>query len=172
MLSHIWFFVTPWTVACQAPVSMEFFRQEYWSGLLCTPPHYGIWIKLLILFEPKLQRAVNYTWKIVWAYPLADGKTVVANEVSRLPLGNSFYAFPPWCFESLHGESMPGPSSGGFSIMNKTTIKKKKKHQKTKNNNFFLFCRLKRQISFSKRSLLVSILGGLGWSRYKRSNSG
>ena len=25
-------FVTPWTVACQVSVSMEFFRQEYWSG--------------------------------------------------------------------------------------------------------------------------------------------
>ena len=25
--------VTPWTVACQDPLSMEFFRQEYWSGL-------------------------------------------------------------------------------------------------------------------------------------------
>ena len=25
--------VTPWTVACQAPLSVEFFRQEYWSGL-------------------------------------------------------------------------------------------------------------------------------------------
>ena len=24
---------TPWTVACQAPLSMEFSRQEYWSGL-------------------------------------------------------------------------------------------------------------------------------------------
>ena len=24
----------PWTVACQAPLSMEFFRQEYWSELL------------------------------------------------------------------------------------------------------------------------------------------
>ena len=27
--------VTPWTVACQAPLSMEFPKQEYWSGLLC-----------------------------------------------------------------------------------------------------------------------------------------
>ena len=27
-------FVTPWTVACQAPLSVGFFRQEYWSGLL------------------------------------------------------------------------------------------------------------------------------------------
>ena len=28
----------PWTVACQAPLSMGFSRQEYWSGLLCLPP--------------------------------------------------------------------------------------------------------------------------------------
>ena len=26
-------FATPWTVACQAPLSMGFFRQEYWTGL-------------------------------------------------------------------------------------------------------------------------------------------
>ena len=30
-LSHVWFFVTPWTVAFQAPLSMEFSRQQYWS---------------------------------------------------------------------------------------------------------------------------------------------
>ena len=32
-LSHVQLFVTPWTVARQAPLSMEFPRQEYWSGL-------------------------------------------------------------------------------------------------------------------------------------------
>ena len=31
-------FVTPWTVACQAPLSMGFPRQEYWSGLPCPSP--------------------------------------------------------------------------------------------------------------------------------------
>ena len=31
--SCVQLFVTPWTVACQAPMSMEFSRQEYWSGL-------------------------------------------------------------------------------------------------------------------------------------------
>ena len=31
-------FATPWTVACQAPLSMEFPRQEYWSGLPFPPP--------------------------------------------------------------------------------------------------------------------------------------
>ena len=30
--------VTPWTVACQAPVSMGFPRQEYWSGLPFPSP--------------------------------------------------------------------------------------------------------------------------------------
>ena len=30
--------VTPWTVACQAPLSMRFSRQEYWNGLPCPPP--------------------------------------------------------------------------------------------------------------------------------------
>ena len=29
--------MTPWT-AIQAPLSMGFFRQGYWSGLLCPPP--------------------------------------------------------------------------------------------------------------------------------------
>ena len=37
-LSHVWLFVTPWTVARQAPLSMEFFRQEYLSGLLFPSP--------------------------------------------------------------------------------------------------------------------------------------
>jgi len=36
MLSHVWLFVTPWIVACQAPLSMKFSRQEYWSGF-CFP---------------------------------------------------------------------------------------------------------------------------------------
>ena len=33
VLSHVWLFVTPWTTAYQAPPSMGFSRQEYWSGL-------------------------------------------------------------------------------------------------------------------------------------------
>ena len=36
--SHVWLFVTRWTVARQAPLSMGFCRQEYWSGLPCPPP--------------------------------------------------------------------------------------------------------------------------------------
>ena len=36
--SYVWFFVTPWTVAHQAPLSIWFSREEYWSGLPCPPP--------------------------------------------------------------------------------------------------------------------------------------
>ena len=37
-LSHVRFFATPWTVARQAHLSIEFSRQEYWSGLPFPSP--------------------------------------------------------------------------------------------------------------------------------------
>ena len=36
--SHVRLFAALWTVACQAPLSMGFPRQEYWSGLPCPSP--------------------------------------------------------------------------------------------------------------------------------------
>ena len=38
LLSHVQLFATPWTVAHQAPPSMGFSRQEYWSALPFTSP--------------------------------------------------------------------------------------------------------------------------------------
>ena len=46
--SRVRLFVTPWAVAYQAPPSMEFSRQEYWSGLLFPSE-----IKLIIFFAAK-----------------------------------------------------------------------------------------------------------------------
>ena len=40
VLSRVWLFVTPWTVAYQAPLSKGFSRQEYWSGLPFPSPGY------------------------------------------------------------------------------------------------------------------------------------
>ena len=40
MLNIVWLFVTPWTVARQAPLSTEFSRQEYWSELPLPPPEH------------------------------------------------------------------------------------------------------------------------------------
>ena len=36
--SHVWHFATIWTVARQAPLSVEFSRQEFWSGFPCPLP--------------------------------------------------------------------------------------------------------------------------------------
>ena len=45
-LSCVRLFTTPWTVAYQAPPSMGFSRQEYWSGLpLPSPIRILVWLK-------------------------------------------------------------------------------------------------------------------------------
>ena len=47
-LSRVWLFATPWTAAYQAPPSMRFSRQEYWSGLpFPSPPSLGTYYKSL-----------------------------------------------------------------------------------------------------------------------------
>ena len=38
LLSRVWLFVTPWNVALQAPLSMRFSQQEYWSGVPFPTP--------------------------------------------------------------------------------------------------------------------------------------
>jgi len=38
VLSHVQLFVISWTVACQAPLPVEFSRQEYWSWLPFPTP--------------------------------------------------------------------------------------------------------------------------------------
>ena len=54
--SHVQFCETLWTVACQAPLSMGFSRQEHWSGFLWPPPGDlpDPGIKLASLMSPEL----------------------------------------------------------------------------------------------------------------------
>ena len=40
LLSRVRLLPTPWTAACQAPPSMGFSRQEYWSGVPCYTFHF------------------------------------------------------------------------------------------------------------------------------------
>ena len=59
MLSRVSCFslcVTPWIVTCQAPLSVEFSKQEYWSGLPFPPPGDlpGPGIKPMSLVSPAL----------------------------------------------------------------------------------------------------------------------
>ena len=65
MLSHfscVQLFATLWIAACQAPLSMGFSRQEYWSGLPCTPPGYlpDTGIKPTSLMSPALAGRIFY----------------------------------------------------------------------------------------------------------------
>ena len=62
--SHVRFFETLWMVACQAPLSMGFSRQEYWSGLPFPPqgifPSQG--------WKPHLVHLLNCKWILYcWA---------------------------------------------------------------------------------------------------------
>ena len=67
--SHVWLFVTLWTEAHQAPLSMWFSRQEHWSGLPCSPedlPYPGI--KSVFLMSPALTGGsftTSTTWELV-----------------------------------------------------------------------------------------------------------
>ena len=71
MLSHVWLFVTPWTVAHQAPLSMEFSRQEYWSdchsllqGIFLTQGSSpGLWLCRLILYYWATREAPKQSFK-------------------------------------------------------------------------------------------------------------
>ena len=55
-LSCIQLFLTSWTIVLQAPLSMGFSRQEYWSGLSCPPPGVlsGLGIEPTSLMSPAL----------------------------------------------------------------------------------------------------------------------
>ena len=52
-------FLTPWTAACQAPLSMGFSRQEYWSGWPCPPPGN---LPDLLSFVSCTSKQVLYHW--------------------------------------------------------------------------------------------------------------
>ena len=52
-LGRVQFFATPWAVTCQAPLSMGFSRQEYWSGLPFPSPR--------DLPDPEMEPAVSRT---------------------------------------------------------------------------------------------------------------
>ena len=66
-----------WTVACQAPLSIGFSRQKYWSGLPCpTPgdlPDPGI--KPLFLMPPALTGRL-FTTSVTWEAPYSRAVTL------------------------------------------------------------------------------------------------
>jgi len=73
-LNHVWLFVTPWTVAHQAPLSTGFPRQDYWSGLPFPPPG--------DLPDPGIEPSLLHCRQIL--YPLSH----LGNFPWREPIGN------------------------------------------------------------------------------------
>ena len=66
-LSHVRLLVTPWTVAHQAPPSMEVSRQEYWSGVPGPSPipTYSRWQKIM-----GTRKGIYRVYQ-KWAFPLS-----------------------------------------------------------------------------------------------------
>ena len=91
MLSHVWLFATPWTVAHQTPLSMELSGWEYWSGLPCPPPGDLInpGIELASLASPALADfSSNHVQIVYWC----ESWTRKKNERWRID------AFKLWCW--------------------------------------------------------------------------
>ena len=64
-LSRIRLLVTPWTAAYQAPPSMGFSRQEYWSGVPLPSPCDLIDVGNLISGSSAFSKSSLYTWKFL-----------------------------------------------------------------------------------------------------------
>ena len=113
LLSHVLLFVTLWTVACQAPLSMGSPRQEYWSELPFLPPG-DLPDPGMEHRSPALQNSLKIQL-LLWAFPHHFA-----------PMGNRGCCFPcilltwmwgrgprfPWCCIALQP---PQPLAEDFS---------------------------------------------------------
>ena len=102
-LSHVQLFVTPWTVACQAPLSLGFSRQEYWRGLPFLSPG--------DLPDPEIQPCLLH-WQAD-SFPLSQlgrPKALAPNSESELRAPSTGRC--RYCMRST-GEKKKQPSEGG-----------------------------------------------------------
>ena len=98
--SRVWISVTLWTVACQAPLSMGFSRQEYWSGLPFPSPgvfptqesNPGLLHCRQILYQLSYNGSLSGTWTS------SKSITEEGNTVSHIP--------GPWI--RTHCNTIPG----------------------------------------------------------------
>ena len=82
-------FATPWTVACQAPLSVEFSRQQNWNGLPCPPPGH--------LPDPGIEPTS----------PALAGRLAATRDAPRI--GGGAQLGPQQLLRSLHGRQSDFP---------------------------------------------------------------
>ena len=97
--SHVQLFVTPWTIAHQAPRSMGFSRKEYWSGLPRPPPR--------DLPNPVALPSFNLNQP----QPLSELKFCLLNLCTHLTLSSSL-TLSYWCFPGGSVLKNPPASTG------------------------------------------------------------
>ena len=107
--SRVWLFATPYTAAVQASLSVEFSRQEYWSGLPCPPPR-GLpnpGIKPVSLRSPALAGVFftsSTTWKaleMAYMRPCALGTQALASSCTESVQPESLSRVPSVVFSSM-----------------------------------------------------------------------
>ena len=128
--NHVWFFTTPRTINWQAPLSMGFSKQEYWSGFPCSPqgdlPNPGIktaspalQVFLYPLSHLKSPRSILNLWaKISNQFGLVHGlptPPVVSRNIKTFYSRETLFSVsaPPWISSGLQGLS-PSPSPCSF----------------------------------------------------------
>ena len=67
LLSHVWLLVTPWTAAYQAPPSMGFSRQDYWSGVP-LPSQYTVYRLSQIISQTAISSEDNHLFNTFTEY--------------------------------------------------------------------------------------------------------
>ena len=82
---HVWLFATPWIVACLAPLSLGFSRQEYLSGLPCPLPGDLSW--------PRDWSCISYVWQVS-ALPLVPLEKSITHSTSHFQAILSFIQVP------------------------------------------------------------------------------
>ena len=93
-LSCVWLFVTPWTVAHQAPLSKGFSRQESWSWLPCPPPGDlpSLGIEPKPLMSPVMAGQFFYHWhhlKLSWIWVSTNNFRFKGLQSERSPVRES-----------------------------------------------------------------------------------
>ena len=79
--SHVRLFGNPWAVACQAPLSMAFSRQEHWNGLWCRPLLYP-GVESTSFTSPALAGRF-FTSSTTWEALFPDGSVQYADDPQK-----------------------------------------------------------------------------------------